>query len=75
MNEGSTTNDGPPTPVTVAVMFTITLVGMVATRMFVNHSNEVKMHHLKSEAIEARAAAYVCDPTTGVVRWEWRKCK
>lgn len=73
--EGSTTNDGPPTLVTVAVMFTLTLVGMAATGMFVNHSHEVKLHQFKSEAIEAGAAAYVCDPTTGVVRWEWRKCK
>lgn len=75
MNEGSETNGGPPTLVTVAVMLTLTLVGMVATGMFVNHSNEVKVHRFKSEAVEAGAAAYVCDPTTGVVRWEWRKCK
>jgi len=68
--EGST-----PTIAWVAFAFTIALVGMVATGMFVNHSNEVKVHQFKSEAIEPGAAAYVCDPATGVVRWEWRKCK
>lgn len=64
-----------PTIAWVAFAFTITLASIVSTGMLVNHSHEIRLHQLKSEAIEAGAAAYVCDPTTGVVRWEWRKCK
>lgn len=75
MNGSSTTNDRPPILILVAVIFTFVLVGVMGTVVFVNHSNEIKIHQFKSEAIEAGAAAYVCDPATGVVRWEWRKCK